>query len=132
MNDVAAEIQQYRERLATPEMTAGEFNDLLPEHLRVPYWEMKLDELFSRRSGNRQRIGGWADLVYLRRGGVTHVLPFSVPVYGTRMSSGSALCDRSPGLFEEWLGTGSQSETDKARCMPLCIRCMQMSRGRTR
>lgn len=77
--------------------------------------------------GNRERIGAWADFVYLRRGGVTHILPWAIqPAYPT------VLCGRSPELFESWLGTGSQAEYDKARRMPLCIRCMNMSEGRTR
>lgn len=80
-------------------------------------------------TGNRERIGAWADFVYLRRGGVTHVRPFAETIYGNRVG---VLCDREPGLFEDWLGTGNQSEHDRARSMPLCIRCMRMSEGRTR
>lgn len=76
-------------------------------------------------TGNRERIGAWADFVYTRRGGVTHVLSFS-------RSSPAVLCGRSPGLFDDWLGTGSQTEHDQARRMPLCVRCELLSRGRAR
>ena len=81
--------------------------------------------------GNRARIGAWADFVRTRRGGVTHVLPFNLPVYGERMR-GQVLCGRTPALFEDWLGTGSQAEIDQARRQPLCIRCAELSEGRTR
>jgi len=77
--------------------------------------------------GNRIRIAAWADFVYLRRGGVTHVLPWiNRPAYP------DALCGRELKWGESWLGTGNQTEIDKARRMPLCIRCMNLSQGRTR
>lgn len=80
---------------------------------------------------NRARIGAWADFVYTRRGGVTHVLPHLAPVFQLRMSS-PVLCGRTPGLFEDWWGTGSQAEIDQARRMPLCIRCEALSHERVR
>lgn len=76
--------------------------------------------------GNRERIGKWADFVYLRRGGVTHVRPFS----GRSDYHRSVLCEREPGPFDDWLGTGSQVEIDQARRMPLCIECMNLARDR--
>jgi hypothetical protein len=76
---------------------------------------------------NRERIGAWADFVYLRRGGVTHIKPFS-----EQAAYPAVLCGRTPDLFEAWLGTGNQTERDKARRMPLCVPCMKLSRGRTR
>lgn len=77
--------------------------------------------------GNRARIGNWADFVYTRRGGVTHVLPFAMhAAYPT------VLCGRELQWGEYWLGTGTQDEIDKARRMPLCIRCMRRSEGRNR
>jgi hypothetical protein len=83
-------------------------------------------------SGNRARIGAWADFVYSRRGGVTHVLPhLEAGLAAPRMSS-PVLCGRTPALFEEWHGTGNQPEHDQARRMPLCLRCELASRGRTR
>lgn len=76
-------------------------------------------------AGNRERIGGWADFVYHRRGGVTHVLPWiNRPVYP------SALCGRELSWGEAWLGTGNQAEIDRARRLPLCIRCMEAAEGR--
>lgn len=63
--------------------------------------------------GNRERIGKWADFVYLRCGGVTHVRPYTetapYPV---------TLCGREISWGESWLGTGSQAEYDRARRMP--------------
>lgn len=82
-------------------------------------------------AGNRERIGAWADFVYTYRGGVTHVLPHLGSIYGTR-SSGAVLCGRMPSAFNDWLGTGNQTEHDQARRMPLCIRCMERAEGRTR
>jgi hypothetical protein len=79
---------------------------------------------------NRERIGVWADFVYLRQGKVAHVLVFGS--YKPGVSYPSAQCGRSPNLFDSWYGTGSQTEIDKARRMPLCIRCMDLSKGRTR
>jgi hypothetical protein len=76
--------------------------------------------------GNRERIGKWADFVYLRRGGVTHVQPFS----GRSDYHRGVLCGMEPGLFGEWLGTGSQAEIDQARRMPLCVRCAELARDR--
>lgn len=76
--------------------------------------------------GNRERIGTWADFVYLRYGSVTHVRPFS----GRSDYHRSVLCDREPTLFDDWLGTGNQTEIDKARRMPLCVRCMTLAEGR--
>lgn len=40
------EIERLRQELGEPGMTAGEFAPLLPEHLRRPYWRMKLDQWF--------------------------------------------------------------------------------------
>ena len=40
-----AEIEHYRRLYVTPNMPAGEFAELLPEHLRRPYWALKLDEI---------------------------------------------------------------------------------------
>lgn len=77
-------------------------------------------------TGNRERIGKWADFVYLRRGGVTHVQPFCPTIYNYR----PVLCGRDLTYGDNWLGTGNQSERDKARRMPLCIRCMNLAEGR--
>lgn len=41
-------IECHRRRYATPGMTAGEFAECLPEHLRQEYWRQKLDEYFTR------------------------------------------------------------------------------------
>lgn len=38
------EIERLRKSHATPGMTAGEFAELLPEHLRQPYWHSKIAE----------------------------------------------------------------------------------------
>lgn len=38
-------IERARQRLVTSGMTAGEFAALLPEHLRQPYWSMKIAEV---------------------------------------------------------------------------------------
>lgn len=77
--------------------------------------------------GEYARIGAWADFVYLRRGGITHVLP-----WGLRPAYPTSLCGRQPELWGSWLGTGSQDEIDQARRMPLCLRCMTLTEGRTR
>jgi hypothetical protein len=45
MTDIE-EIERLRSEHGRPGMTAGEFAELLPEHLRRPYWRMKLDEWF--------------------------------------------------------------------------------------
>jgi hypothetical protein len=75
--------------------------------------------------GNRECIGRWADFVYLPHGGVTHIKPYiEDKPYPT------VLCGRSPELFDVWRGTGSQREYDKARRMPLCVRCMTLAAGR--
>jgi hypothetical protein len=76
--------------------------------------------------GNRERIGKWADFVYLRSGGVTHVRPFS----GRSDYHRGVLCGMEPRLFTDWLGTGSQAEIDQARRMPLCIRCTEFATDR--
>jgi hypothetical protein len=44
--DVTDEIDKYRHHI-TPGMTPGDFAQLLPEHLRRPYWEAWLDEWFT-------------------------------------------------------------------------------------
>lgn len=80
---------------------------------------------------DRTRIAGWADLVYLRRGALTHVLPFGSG-QSTNVSYPSSMCGLRPALFDSWLGTGSQGEIDKAHRMPLCSRCLKLSEGRTR
>lgn len=76
--------------------------------------------------GNRERISKWADFVYTRRGGVTHVRAFTPTIYSDR----PVLCGRELPWGEDWLGTGNQAEIDRARRMPLCIRCMNLSRDR--
>jgi hypothetical protein len=40
-----AEIEEYRRKYVTPGMTAGQFSQLLPEHLQRPYWAQKIEEL---------------------------------------------------------------------------------------
>lgn len=75
--------------------------------------------------GNRDRIGKWADFVYLRRGGVTHVKP-----HINQAAYPAALCGRELSWGEAWLGTGSQAEHDQARRMPLCIRCATLAENR--
>ena len=75
--------------------------------------------------GNRERIGRWADLVYHRRGGVTHVKP-----HVETAPYPSVLCGRELSWGESWLGTGNQAEYDQARRMPLCVRCAEAARGR--
>lgn len=42
----ADEIESYRRRFGRPGMTAGEFVEFLPEHLRQPYWRQKITEYF--------------------------------------------------------------------------------------
>jgi hypothetical protein len=39
------EIDRLRTELGRPGMTAGEFAELLPEHLRQPYWRTKIEQL---------------------------------------------------------------------------------------
>jgi len=78
--------------------------------------------------GNRERIGRWADFVYLRRGGVTHVKPHVED--STTTAYPMVLCGRSPQLFDAWRGTGNQVEYDQARRMPLCVRCAERARDR--
>jgi hypothetical protein len=38
------EIERLRRELGRPGMTAGEFAELLPEHLRQPYWHTKIEQ----------------------------------------------------------------------------------------
>lgn len=57
--------------------------------------------------------------VYLRTGRVAHLLNSSP------QSVGGALCGRSPGFLESWLGTGSQTEHDLAQSLRLCRLCAQ-------
>lgn len=45
------EIERLREELGKPLMTAGEFAELLPEHLRQTYWRTKIDEWFRGQQG---------------------------------------------------------------------------------
>lgn len=63
----------------------------------------------------------YADVMYSYYGTVSHVVPF-----GRRDdfpgTGGTALCG-----FEPWLGTGSQDEWDKARRLPLCLRCANLA-----
>jgi hypothetical protein len=47
--DALVEIERLREELGKPGMTAGEFAPLLPEHLRGPYWRMKIEEWFEQQ-----------------------------------------------------------------------------------
>ena len=42
----AEEIEAYRQRYGKPGMTASEFERYLPEHLKQPYWRMKIEEFF--------------------------------------------------------------------------------------
>lgn len=80
------------------------------------------------QGGNRERIGRWADFVYLRCGEVTHIKPHTEDSVTTAYPT--VLCGRSPDFMEAWLGTGSQIEHDHARRMPLCKRCEELSRDR--
>ena len=45
------ELDEARERLGRPGMTAGELAPLLPEHLRSLYWRRKVDEFFAAELG---------------------------------------------------------------------------------
>lgn len=63
-------------------------------------------------------LNEWADVVYLPRGSVAHVKPFT-----EQAAYPAALCGRTPDLFSAWLGTGTQTERDQAASLPLCKRC---------
>lgn len=54
---------------------------------------------------------------YLRQGKVRHALS-----YGTARM---AQCGRGPGLWDDWLGTGSQAEYERAAELPTCTRCLK-------
>lgn len=60
--------------------------------------------------------------VYVLHGKIAHLLP---PGERPGVGYSRALCARSPALFGVWLGTGSQSEYDRAASLPLCSRCEQ-------
>jgi hypothetical protein len=61
----------------------------------------------------------FGERVFMRTGRVAHLLsPSPQRVGGT-------ICGRWPGFLESWLGTGNQSEHDRAQLMPLCQRCAQ-------
>lgn len=91
----------------------------------------RTSELRRKRSptvgSEEERIGEWADFVYLRRGRVTHVKPHTETAAHPRV-----LCGRSPAWGGAWLGTGNHTEHDQARRMPLCARCTKTSGNRTR
>lgn len=58
--------------------------------------------------------------VYLLYGKMAHLLPLGEsPNVGYPV----ALCRRQPALFATWLGTGSQTEYERAAELPLCSRC---------
>lgn len=76
---------------------------------------------------DRERIGKWADLVYLRYGRVVHVLPFD-QAQGFRLSCGPALCGRRPDL--RWLGRGSYSEMERAHALRICLTCSHLAERR--
>lgn len=60
------------------------------------------------------------DRVYMPTGKMAHLLPpGDSPTFGYAFS----LCRMQPRLFTSWLGTGSQSEYEKAASLPLCGRC---------
>lgn len=74
---------------------------------------------------DHDRIAQWADFVHTRRGRVAHVRP--------HLSPRAVLCGRLPMLFDnEWYGTGSQDEIERARRLRLCSQCKLLSAGRTR
>lgn len=41
-----AEIERLRVKHVRPGMTAGEFAELLPEHLRQPYWRTRIERWY--------------------------------------------------------------------------------------
>lgn len=47
----ADDIERYRREHITPGMTAGEFAQLLPEHLRSTYWHQKIEQVVAREPG---------------------------------------------------------------------------------
>ena len=58
--------------------------------------------------------------VYTRTGKLAHLLgPFDSPNHGYAF----ALCGLQPRLFDDWLGTGSQREHERAAELPVCPRC---------
>lgn len=59
---------------------------------------------------------------YLRTGNTAHVL-YTV---SELQPYASALCGRSPEWGSAWLGTGSQSEQDKAESLRLCRACFEV------
>jgi hypothetical protein len=52
--------------------------------------------------------------LYMRLGRVAHLRNTFAP---------GVLCDATPPSHEEWLGTGSQAEYEKAAGLPLCRKC---------
>ncbi|MGW0682922.1 hypothetical protein ACWD2L_06110 [Streptomyces sp. NPDC002754] len=62
-------------------------------------------------------------LVFTEGGTVTHVLPR----LASPNSGADALCGRS-GWPVGWYGTGTQDEYERARDLPLCVRCQAVLR----
>lgn len=59
-------------------------------------------------------ISEWADVMYHEHGEVAHVVPWGQPY---------ALCGGTPVLSRYWYGTGSMSEIERARALPVCGNC---------
>jgi hypothetical protein len=53
--------------------------------------------------------------LYAPRGKLAHLSP--------PWARGDVLCRDDPRALEDWLGTGSQDEYDRAASLPLCGRC---------
>ena len=61
------------------------------------------------------------DRMYRQQGKVAHLVPFGDP---------TALCGQVPNvdipmLRDNWYGTGSMSEYDRAEALPLCLFCAE-------
>lgn len=54
---------------------------------------------------------------YLRSGKRTHAL---VPPVGRECAE----CGMGPALFDDWHGTGTQAEYERAASLPKCRRCL--------
>lgn len=62
-------------------------------------------------------IEDWADRKYKKHGSHAHIVPFGQPY---------SLCGAQPFNFkDDWYGSGSMDEVDRARALPLCRDCAE-------
>jgi hypothetical protein len=113
MSEIAAAILHLRQVIADAQVVVG-----LKDRLNAAA------DRIEAATAPRPGFAAECTRVYTRRGRVAHLRP----PFGHQIGSG-VLCPVLPAWPDEFLGTGSQREYERAASLPLCFDCAVRAAG---